>query len=189
MSSNRPRHMHGPGGYGQAGAGEKAKDLKKTGKKLLVYMGRYKIALVFVLLFAIAGTVFTIVGPKILGNATTELYNGLISMISGGEGINFGKIAEILLFLLGLFGLGLHLEDRQLLGRRSGGLVLGGVVGVLRPGDDPLLLQIDQSVQQIAAAVLQGRLGLAVGHIGLLPQALHLFQCDFHGMAPFPWGG
>ena len=55
MSSNRPRHMHGPGGYGQAGAGEKAKDLKKTGKKLLVYMGRYKIALVFVLLFAIAG--------------------------------------------------------------------------------------------------------------------------------------
>lgn len=104
MSSNRPRRfMRGPGGYGQAGTGEKAKDLKKTGKKLLVYMGRYKIALVLVLLFAIAGTVFTIVGPKILGNATTELYNGLISMISGGEGINFGKIAEILLFLLGLY--------------------------------------------------------------------------------------
>lgn len=59
--------MRGPGGYGQAGTGEKAKDLKKTGKKLLVYMGRYKIALVLVLLFAIAGTVFTIVGTQIWG--------------------------------------------------------------------------------------------------------------------------
>ena len=55
------------------------------------------------MIFAIGGTIFSIVGPKILGNATTEIYNGLISKLSGGEGINFQKIAEILLTLLTLY--------------------------------------------------------------------------------------
>lgn len=95
--------MRGPGGHGPMGTGEKAKDFKGTMKKMLSYMGKYKIALIFVIIFAVAGTVFNIVGPKILGTATTELFNGLMSKIGGGAGIDFGKIGEILLFLLGLY--------------------------------------------------------------------------------------
>lgn len=83
---------------------EKAKDFKGTTKKLLNnYLSNYKIAIIIVIIFAIGSTIFSIVGPKILGNATTEIYNGLISKISGGEGINFQKILEILLTLLGLY--------------------------------------------------------------------------------------
>jgi ATP-binding cassette subfamily B multidrug efflux pump len=83
---------------------EKAKDFKGTTKKLLKnYLSKYKIAIIIVIIFAIGSTIFSIVGPKILGNATTEIYNGLISKISGGEGINFQKILEILLTLLGLY--------------------------------------------------------------------------------------
>ena len=75
---------------------EKAKDFKGTTKKLLNnYLPKYKIAIIIVIIFAIGSTIFSIVGPKILGNATTEIYNGLISKLSGGEGINFQKIAEI----------------------------------------------------------------------------------------------
>ena len=58
-------------------AGEKAKDFKGTIRQLLRYMGIYKIALAIVAVFAVASTVFNVVGPKILGNATTELFNGL----------------------------------------------------------------------------------------------------------------
>ena len=77
---------------------EKAKDFKGTTNKLIKnYLSKYKISVVIVMIFAIGGTIFSIVGPKILGNATTEIYNGLISKLSGGEGINFQKIAEILL--------------------------------------------------------------------------------------------
>jgi ATP-binding cassette subfamily B protein len=99
---NRPK-MGGP--MGQMGTGEKAKNFKGTMKKLGKYMASYKIALIFVLLFAIGGTVFAIVGPKILGEATTEIFNGLLDKVKGvdGAGINFDKIAEILLFLLGLY--------------------------------------------------------------------------------------
>ena len=83
---------------------EKAKDFKGTTKKLLNnYLSNYKIAIIIVIIFAIGSTIFSIVGPKILGNATTEIYNGLISKLSGGEGINFQKILEILLTLLGLY--------------------------------------------------------------------------------------
>ena len=83
---------------------EKAKDFKGTTNKLIKnYLSKYKIAVVIVMIFAIGGTIFSIVGPKILGNATTEIYNGLISKLSGGEGINFQKIAEILLTLLTLY--------------------------------------------------------------------------------------
>lgn len=95
--------MRGPGGHGPMGTGEKAKDFKGTMKKMLSYMGKYKIALIFVIIFAVAGTIFNIVGPKILGTATTELFNGLMSKIGGGAGIDFGKIGGILLFLLGLY--------------------------------------------------------------------------------------
>jgi len=66
-------------------------------------LSKYKIALLIVIIFAIGSTIFSIVGPKILGNATTEIFNGLVSKISGGEGINFGKIANILITLLVLY--------------------------------------------------------------------------------------
>lgn len=82
---------------------EKAKDFKGTVKKLWRYLSKYKIALIIVILFTIASTIFSVVGPKILGNATTELFNGVISKYTGGAGINFTKIGKILLFLLVLY--------------------------------------------------------------------------------------
>ena len=109
MSETKQTHTQprrGPmGGMGHGGMrpGEKAKDFKGTIGKLLSYMGSYKIGLCFVLLFAAGSTVFNIFGPKILGNATTELFNGLVAKISGTGGIDFGRIAQILLFLLGMY--------------------------------------------------------------------------------------
>lgn len=94
--------MGGPGGAGM-GATEKAKDFKGTMKKLLKYLGLYKIALVFVVIFAIGSTIFSIVGPKILGRATTEIFKGLVGKVSGGDGIDFTKIGGILSFLLVLY--------------------------------------------------------------------------------------
>ena len=92
---------HGPGGMGPV---EKAKDFKGTLNTLVKkYLSRYKFSLIIVVIFAIASTVFSIVGPKILGNATTEMFNGIISKISGGDGINFGKIGNILITLLVLY--------------------------------------------------------------------------------------
>lgn len=99
--SNKPK-MRGPMGHGRMG-GEKAKDFKGAMKKTLNYMGRYKIRMIVMLLFAIAGTIFTIVGPKIMGKATTELFNGLVARVNGTGSIDFGKIGEILLFTLGLY--------------------------------------------------------------------------------------
>lgn len=84
-------------------AGEKAKDFKGTMKKLLSYIGKYKIGVFFVVVFAIGGTIFNIVGPKILGKATTEIFNGLVGKISGGSGIDFDKIAGILIGLICLY--------------------------------------------------------------------------------------
>ncbi len=93
-----------PGPMGRGKPIEKAKDVKGTIKKLVFnYLSKYKIALVIVILFAIGSTIFTIVGPKILGNATTEVFNGLISKLSGGSGIDFGKIGGIAITLLGLY--------------------------------------------------------------------------------------
>ena len=81
----------------------KAKDFKTTMKKLLKYLGRYKIGLFFVIIFSIGSTIFSILGPKIMGNATTELFSGLMSKISGGSGIDFDKIENILLTLIMLY--------------------------------------------------------------------------------------
>lgn len=103
FKSHRPRRPGPTGGHGPMGSGEKAKDFKGTMKRLWGYLSRYKIALITTVIFAIGSTVFSIVGPKILGNATTELFKGLVSKISGGSGIDFGKIAQILLFLIGLY--------------------------------------------------------------------------------------
>lgn len=93
-----PKHKGGP-----PMSAEKAKDFKGTVKKLWGYLSKYKMALIIVLLFTIASTIFSVVGPKILGNATTELFNGVISKYTGGDGINFTKIGKILLFLLALY--------------------------------------------------------------------------------------
>lgn len=95
------RPMHGPG-RGMV-PGEKAKDFKGTIGRLLAYMGKFKFALIGVLLFAVGSTVFNVVGPKILGQATTELFHGLMAKVQGIGGIDFGKIGMILLLLLGLY--------------------------------------------------------------------------------------
>ena len=104
MAETRQTKRHGHMGGGRhMMLGEKAKDFKGTMKKLMAYMGSYKIAILFVMLFAVGGTAFNIIGPKILGNATTEIFNGLVSRVSGGDGIDFGKVGRILLSALSLY--------------------------------------------------------------------------------------
>lgn len=104
MSNHQPKRR-GPMGHmhGGMGTGEKAKDFKGTIKKLMAYLGNYKFAILFVIIFAIGSTVFTIVGPKILGDATTEIFKGLVGKVSGGKGIDFDKIARILLTVMTLY--------------------------------------------------------------------------------------
>ena len=82
---------------------DKAKDFKGTLKQLAHYLSPYKYHILTVVLFAILSAAFSIIGPKIMGNATTEIFNGLIDKISGGSGIDFAKIGRILIFLLGLY--------------------------------------------------------------------------------------
>ena len=91
---------HHPGAMGPV---EKAKDFKGTLKKFIAYLGIYKVALVFVVLFALGSTVFNIIGPKVLSQATTELFNGLVAKVNGTGGIDFDIIAGILLATLGLY--------------------------------------------------------------------------------------
>ena len=102
MSENSRRPSRGPMGRGRMN-GEKAKDFSGAVKKLLRYMSKYKIRLIGMMIFAIVGTVFNIVGPKILGKATTELFNGLVAKVNGTGGIDFDKIGKILLWTLGLY--------------------------------------------------------------------------------------
>ncbi len=102
--------MPGPMG-GKRRTQEKAKDFKGTVKKLVKnYLKPYIWQILIVLIFAIGSTIFAIVGPKILGNATTEIYNGLISKLSGGNGINFENIANILITLLVLYTISMSFE-------------------------------------------------------------------------------
>ena len=90
----------------QQGVTPKAKDFKGTTKKLFKkYLTIYKFALIVVILFAIGSTIFDIIGPRILGDATTEIFNGLVGKIQGNSGIDFGKIGQILLTLLGLYAI------------------------------------------------------------------------------------
>ena len=97
-NTGRPR-----GRMGRGMTGEKAKDFKGTIKKLLVYLGNYRAGIVVVLIFAIGSTVFNIIGPKVLGKATTELAGGLMAKVNGTGGLDFTKIGSILLFALGLY--------------------------------------------------------------------------------------
>ena len=101
MSEQRRR---GPmGGHGSMISGEKEKDFKCCMSKLFRYMGLYNFRFILMFIFAVAGTVFSIVGPKILGKATTELFNGLVAKVNGTGEIDFGKIGMILLWTLGLY--------------------------------------------------------------------------------------
>ncbi len=108
QENSAPRMRRGGmGGHGgpAGGTGEKAKDFKKTIRKLVSYMGRYKWGILTVLVFAVASTIFNVVGPKILGKATTEIFTGLTGKLSGGYGIDFSAIGRILLTLLALYGI------------------------------------------------------------------------------------
>ena len=93
----------GPGGISMM-PGEKPKDFKGTLKKLVAYLSVYKVRLIFVFIFAVASTIFMIVGPKILGNATTAIFEGVMNMIAdNGKGIDFNYIGQIILLMLGLY--------------------------------------------------------------------------------------
>lgn len=98
-------HGHRGPGFGPPGFGQKPKNFRRAIGQIIAYLGRYKYAFLAVLLFAVGSTIFSIVGPKILGEAITELFNGLVAKVTGTGGIDFGKIASILLFLLALYGI------------------------------------------------------------------------------------
>ena len=103
-NDNRRGPGRGPMGHGRGMMpGEKAKDFKGTMKKLMSYLGKYTYAIIAVFIFAIGSVAFSVIGPKVLGKATTEIFNGLIGKISGGDGINFDRIKIILLTLVGLY--------------------------------------------------------------------------------------
>ena len=93
---SRPAHGHGPHGM----PGVKAIDFNGSVKKLMAYIADFKKSLLLVIIFAVCSTVFSIIGPKVLGNVTTEIFNGLVGKLSGGAGINFGKVGMILALLL-----------------------------------------------------------------------------------------
>lgn len=110
MSENRNTTQQaqrpGPGPGGPMGMGriiEKPKDFKGTMKKLLEYLSPYKLKLLLVIIFAAGSAVFSIAGPKILGKATTKLYQGLVAKVSGTGGIDFDSILGTVLFLAGLY--------------------------------------------------------------------------------------
>ena len=119
MSGRSARHgMHGPGG--RMMPEEKARDFKGTAGRLLQYMGTYKYGLAAVMFFAVGGTAFHILGPKILSKATTELFNGLMGKVSGTGGIDFERIGRILLLLLGVYVISACLSFAQ-------GLIMTGI--------------------------------------------------------------
>jgi len=100
-----PRFGPGPGGPGGM-PGEKPKNMKGTVKKLMAHLKPYALPIVISLLLAAAGTVFSIQGPKIMGKATTEIFNGLMGKIGGtGTGINFDVLLGILMSLVGLYAI------------------------------------------------------------------------------------
>ena len=103
-------HGHGHMGMGQ----EKAKDFKGTMKKLIEYLSPYKLAILLVVAFAIGSSVFNIAGPKILGNATTEIFNGLVNKVSNsGSGIDFDSILKTLIELKEVNGIKILINGEE----------------------------------------------------------------------------
>ncbi len=103
FKAGRPHRGPGGGMHGGMAPGEKAKDFKGSFRKLSAYIGRYKIAIFIVMILAACSTVFSVLGPKIMGRATTALSEGLMRKIAGTGGIDFARIGNILLFTLGLY--------------------------------------------------------------------------------------
>ncbi|MEA5016535.1 MAG: ABC transporter ATP-binding protein [Candidatus Limiplasma sp.] len=94
----------GPGGPGgPMGTGEKAKDFKGSFRRLMRYLGRHQWSLALVALLAAGSSIFSVIGPKRMGQITTEIFTGLVGKVGGGPGIDFGKIGQLLLWLLGLY--------------------------------------------------------------------------------------
>lgn len=103
MSENKKSGpKFGPGGHGGMNV-EKAKDFKGSLKKLLAFLSPYRLKLLMVIIFATGGTIFTIVGPKILALATDKLGEGIIGKINGATGIDFGYIGQIILILVAFY--------------------------------------------------------------------------------------
>ena len=106
--SNEKKNMRPPMGRmgpmgGIRGGGAKAKNFKGSMRKFFNYLFKYKFSIILVIIFAIGSTIFSITGPKILGNATTEIFTGIVSRLSGGAGIDFTKIGRILMTLIGIY--------------------------------------------------------------------------------------
>lgn len=103
-NGKRSKRPGGMGGGPMAMSQEKAKDFKGTMKKLISYLNPYKFLMILVLVFAIGSSIFNIVGPKILGNATTKIFEGLVSKVSNsGPGIDFDSILKTLSILAVLY--------------------------------------------------------------------------------------
>ena len=99
--NNRPRRaMGGPHGMG---AGERAKDFSGTMRRLLREMGRWRVSLIAVAVLGVGSAAFSIIGPKKMGEVTTQIFTGLVSRLGGGPGIAYGRIGVLLLWLLGLY--------------------------------------------------------------------------------------
>ena len=93
----------GGGGHGPGRVVEKPKDFKGTMVKLLGYVGKHKIAVFFAVAFAMCSVIFNIIGPKVLGQVTTKLYECLVAKVAGTGAVDFDWIGKTLLFLLGLY--------------------------------------------------------------------------------------
>ena len=120
-SSSRPPIRMGRGGPGAMRRGEKARDFKGTFKRLLNYLGKYNLLILGVLVIAAASTVFSILGPKILGRATTQLFQDVAAMIAGtGTGVNYDVIGRILIQVLTLYVISAFLSFLQ-------GYIMSGV--------------------------------------------------------------
>ena len=100
----KPTRQRGPmGRMGGMGRGEKAKDFKGTMRQLLGYIGQHKIAVFAAVAFAVCSVIFNIVGPKVLGQVTTKLFEGLVAKVNGTGDVDFDWIAKTLGFLLCLY--------------------------------------------------------------------------------------
>lgn len=108
---NQPPRRRGPG-RGMMPP-EKAKDFKGALRKMIAYLGKFHAAIIAVMILTVGSTVFHILGPKVLGKATTEIFNGLVSKIQGGEGIDFPRIGVILLVLILLYAVSMLLSFVQ----------------------------------------------------------------------------
>lgn len=100
----KPTRQRGPmGRMGGMGRGEKAKDFKGTMRQLLGYIGQHKVAVFAAVAFAVCSVIFNIVGPKVLGQVTTKLFEGLVAKVNGTGDVDFDWIAKTLGFLLCLY--------------------------------------------------------------------------------------